>query len=115
MTFDRKSPIIKRECIDLRRGDFMLAKVWKKALLAICILACLFNVMYKLVSRTSLEVQLKSVQNQSSLIELFKQDITPKNETNSQQKEITTENRQVDTTEVKQEKLDNKDTIVVIN
>ena len=47
----------------------MLAKVWKKALFAICIIACIYNVMYKLVGRTSLEVQLKSVQNQTSLIE----------------------------------------------
>ena len=40
----------------------MLAKVWKKALLAVCIIACIYNVMSKLVNRTSLEVQLRSVQ-----------------------------------------------------
>ena len=49
----------------------MLAKVWKKALMAICILACIYNVMYKLVNRTSLDEQLKSVINQSSLLEMI--------------------------------------------
>ena len=33
----------------------MLAKIWKKLLLAICIIACLFNITYKLVNRVSLE------------------------------------------------------------
>lgn len=33
----------------------MLAKIWKKLLLAICIIACLFNITYKLVNRISLE------------------------------------------------------------
>ena len=47
----------------------MLAKVWKKVLLAICIIACIYNVMHKLVSRTSLEVQLQSVQEQTELTE----------------------------------------------
>lgn len=40
----------------------MLAKIWKKLLFAICIIACIYNVMNKLVSRTSLEVQLKSIE-----------------------------------------------------
>ena len=48
----------------------MLAKVWKKVLLAICIIACIYNVMNKLVNRTSLEIQLRSVQDQSSLIDI---------------------------------------------
>ncbi len=47
----------------------MLAKIWKKLLMAICIIACIYNVMHKLVSRTSLEEQLKSVQEQTSLID----------------------------------------------
>lgn len=38
----------------------MLAKLWKKVLLAICIIACIFNIMSKLVNRTSLEANLKS-------------------------------------------------------
>ena len=40
----------------------MLAKIWKKVLLTICIIACIYNVMNKLVSRTSLEVQLKNIE-----------------------------------------------------
>ncbi len=47
----------------------MLAKVWKKALLAVCIIACLYNVMHKLISRTSLEVQLKSVETKTSVMD----------------------------------------------
>ena len=49
----------------------MLAKIWKKMLLAICIIACIYNIMHKLISRTSLEIQLKSVENQSSLLDIF--------------------------------------------
>jgi hypothetical protein len=33
----------------------MLPKIWKKVLLAICIIACLFNITSKLVNRISLE------------------------------------------------------------
>lgn len=36
----------------------MLAKMWKKVLLAICIIACIYNVMSKLVNRGSLEANL---------------------------------------------------------
>ena len=60
----------------------MLAKVWKKALLVICILACIYNVMHKLVSRTSLELQLESVQNQSSIIDMLDADLETTNQTN---------------------------------
>ena len=38
----------------------MLAKVWKKLLLAICIIAVLFNITAKLVNRISLEKAIKS-------------------------------------------------------
>lgn len=48
----------------------MLPKMWKKVLLAVCMIACIYNVMHKLVSRTSLEAQLKSVQNQDSIIHI---------------------------------------------
>ena len=49
----------------------MLAKLWKKVLLAICIIACLFNIMSKLVSKTSLELNLKSVENGESILSVF--------------------------------------------
>ena len=78
----------------------MLAKVWKKLLLAICIIACIYNVMNKLVSRTSLEIQLKSVQNQPSLIEVW----TSK----------TSEVEEVNANEVKAQSKKNNETIVVI-
>lgn len=39
----------------------MLAKIWKKVLLAICIIACIYNIMAKLVNRHSLEENLNSV------------------------------------------------------
>lgn len=57
----------------------MLAKIWKKALLIICILACLFNIISKLVNRTSLELQLDSVKNGVSLTEIFNSTNTDEN------------------------------------
>lgn len=41
----------------------MLPKIWKKLLLAICIIACLFNVTAKLVNRISLEKVIASEQD----------------------------------------------------
>lgn len=38
----------------------MIAKIWKKALLFIVIIACLFNVVNKLVHKASLEQELES-------------------------------------------------------
>ena len=35
------------------KGEIMLAKVWKKVCLLILIVACLFNIVYKLVGRIS--------------------------------------------------------------
>ncbi len=37
----------------------MLAKMWKKFLLAVCIIACIYNIMSKLVNRASLEANLR--------------------------------------------------------
>lgn len=83
----------------------MLAKVWKKALLAVCIIACLYNVMHKLVSRTSLEVQLRSVQNQTSLPNISQED-----EKNNNLESRTT----INTNPVNDEESEEEDTIVVI-
>ncbi len=52
----------------------MLAKLWKKVLLAICVIAILFNLTSKLVRRYSLDTQLNSVVGGESLSELFKTD-----------------------------------------
>lgn len=38
----------------------MIAKIWKKLLLAVCIIAILFNITAKLVNRTSLEKAISS-------------------------------------------------------
>lgn len=37
----------------------MIAKIWKKALLFIMIIACLFNIVNKLVHKASLEQELE--------------------------------------------------------
>jgi hypothetical protein len=39
----------------------VLAKIWKKMLLVICIIAILFNITYKFVTRENLKEQMKSV------------------------------------------------------
>ena len=51
----------------------MLAKLWKKVLLVICIVACIYNIMSKLISKTSLELNLKSVENGESIFSIFKE------------------------------------------
>lgn len=38
----------------------MIAKIWKKVLLFILIIACLFNIVSKLVHKASLEQELES-------------------------------------------------------
>lgn len=85
----------------------MLAKVWKKVLLAICIIACIYNVMHKLVSRISLEVQLESVKNQSSIIDMLDTETENSNDYNS-----LTENKNSST--VKNENNSKNDAIVVV-
>lgn len=64
----------------------MLAKIWKKLLFAICIIACLFNVMNKLVKQTSLDKQLKSVLQNSGYYEKV-QNVTVKTEKDLEQNE----------------------------
>ena len=51
----------------------MLAKLWKKVLLAVCIIACLFNIMSKIVNRHSLEVNLESVNDGSVVFDFSKE------------------------------------------
>ncbi len=52
----------------------MLPKLWKKVLFAICIIACLFNIVSKLVNRNSLEVNLKSVNDGNTIWDALKKD-----------------------------------------
>lgn len=54
----------------------MLAKLWKKVLLAVCIVACIFNIMTKLVNRKSLEVNLKSANDGNTVFDLTRKDST---------------------------------------
>lgn len=49
----------------------MLAKVWKKFLLVICVIACLFNITYKIVNKTSLKIELQSIVGGESLSSIF--------------------------------------------
>lgn len=85
----------------------MMAKVWKKVLLAVCILACIYNVMHKLVSRTSLDIQLKSVGGQISST-----DSGYGEKASEREEEKENEN---EAEEIKHEKDDEEETIVVIN
>lgn len=54
----------------------MLAKLWKKVLLAVCIIACIYNVMAKLVNRTSLEDNLNSANDGNTVFEIFQKEST---------------------------------------
>lgn len=49
----------------------MLPKIWKKLLLAICIIACLFNITVKLVNRISLEKVIATQQEGVNVKELL--------------------------------------------
>ncbi len=92
----------------------MLAKIWKKALLIICILACIYNIMHKLISRTPLELQLKSVQNQNSIVDMLrKTDKTNQMPENSSAEEK--ENQTLNTPKPEENTTDvTNNTIVVI-
>lgn len=59
----------------------MLAKMWKKILLAVCIIACMYNVMSKLVNRHSLESNLKTADDGTTVLEAIK-DNEEKNQSN---------------------------------
>lgn len=47
----------------------MLAKMWKKILLAICIIACIYNIMSKLVNRGSLEANLRKANDGNTVFD----------------------------------------------
>ncbi len=52
----------------------MLAKLWKKVLLAICIIACIFNIMSKLVNRHSLKENLESANDGKTIFSIFEKE-----------------------------------------
>ncbi len=47
----------------------MLAKMWKKVLLAVCIIACIYNIMSKLVNRASLEANLQRANDGNTIFD----------------------------------------------
>ena len=49
----------------------MLAKSWKKILLAVCIIACIFNLTSKLVNRHSLKENLQSANDGETVFDIF--------------------------------------------
>lgn len=52
----------------------MLAKLWKKVLLAVCIIACIFNIMSKLVNRHSLKENLESANDGKTIFSIFEKE-----------------------------------------
>lgn len=74
----------------------MLAKIWKKLLLAICIIAILFNITYKFVSREKLTDQMKSVLH-GNVIEFT----TEEENTTIDNKVVNTVDNNTDTNKVK--------------
>lgn len=47
----------------------MIAKIWKKLLFVVLIIACLFNIVIKLVNKTSMEQELQMSANYIESIE----------------------------------------------
>ena len=80
----------------------MLAKLWKKVLLAVCIIACLFNITSKLVNRHSLKENLETANDGVLVYDIFQ-----KNEDTKQEAVEGEENEQV---EQSNEVIDNNKT-----
>lgn len=82
----------------------MLAKVWKKFLLVICVIACLFNITYKIVNKTSLKIELQSIVGEESLSSIFNN------------KEEETQSEYIDGVQNMENQVENTDsTVVYIN
>ena len=82
----------------------MLAKIWKKVLLVICIIACLFNITYKIVNKTSLKIELQSIVGEESLSSIFNN------------KEEETQSEYIDGVQNMENQVENTDsTVVYIN
>ena len=82
----------------------MLAKVWKKFWLVICVIACLFNITYKIVNKTSLKIELQSIVGEESLSSIFNN------------KEEETQSEYIDGVQNMENQVENTDsTVVYIN
>lgn len=97
----------------------MLAKIWKKLLLAVCIIACLFNITSKIVNRTSLEANLKQANDGTGILDILKKDenVTSKSDIIDGVKETvvdnTSENNDNKVKNEKSEKSINSDFVVL--
>ncbi len=52
--------------------NFMIAKIWKKVLLIIVIIACLYNIVAKLATKISFDEQMQAVKDYAKSIEILK-------------------------------------------
>lgn len=50
----------------------MIAKIWKKVLLIIVIIACLYNIVAKLATKISFDEQMQAVKDYAKSIEVLK-------------------------------------------
>ena len=50
----------------------MIAKIWKKVLLIIVIIACLYNIVAKLATKISFDDQMQAVKDYAKSIEILK-------------------------------------------
>ncbi len=69
----------------------MLAKSWKKILLAVCIIACIFNLTSKLVNRHSLKENLQSANDGETVFDIFKKHDIKVEETSADSNQSNTE------------------------
>ena len=60
----------------------MLPRIWKKLLLAICIIAILFNITSKLVNRISIEKTIARIPEGIEVLDFFKTEESNKTEEN---------------------------------
>lgn len=74
----------------------MLGKIWKKLLLVVLIVACLFNIVNKLIQRNSLKKELEST------LEYFSQKQNQLTESNTVYNNTNIQNQQVQQTEKNQ-------------
>lgn len=87
----------------------MLAKMWKKILLAICIIACLFNLVSKLVNRHSLETNLKSANDGNTIVDSLKTEDEEDVYSNNVEENIIINEQEDDDEAVNNENIDNED------
>lgn len=86
----------------------MLPKIWKKVLLAVCIVACIFNVMSKLVNRHSLEFNLKSVNDGKTIWDSLHKEEKEESDTIEGVHDNSSSNITNENTEIENENIENR-------